>query len=242
MTVKTAIVSGGSRGLGLDICAHLLREGWKVATFARRSTPAVEQLVRENPRQLLFSTVSIQDIEQVRRFVTDVHETMGPIGALINNVAIGQDNLFAHLSNEKIDDIIGINLLGPIYLTKEIVKRMILDNVQGSIVNISSICGTVGYKGLSVYSATKGALDAFSRSLGCELGERGIRVNSVAPGFFASEMSALLSDAQIQIIKNRTPTKQLIEPIDVVRAIDFLLASPAVTCTTVFVDGGTVHV
>jgi 3-oxoacyl-[acyl-carrier protein] reductase len=233
------IVSGGSRGLGLTIVEHCLSRGLAVATFARSSTQEIQDLQQEYDSQLFFASLDIVNFEDVSKFVSDVSAKFGRIYALINNAAIGQDHLLSHISNDKIEQILRINLLAPILLTKSVIKKMLLSEGAAHIVNISSICGSRGYPGLSAYSATKGGIDAFARSMAREVGSRGILVNNIAPGFFLSEMSSLLSDEQMQTITRRTPTGKLIEPEEIFGVLNFLLFDNTnITGQTFFVDGG----
>jgi 3-oxoacyl-[acyl-carrier protein] reductase len=140
--------------------------------------------------------------------------------------------LLAHIAPADIERIVAVNLTAPILLTRAAVKRMIVAGAGGRIVNISSICAVRGYSGLAVYSATKGALEAFTRALAREVGERGVMVNAVAPGFFSSEMSAVLAADQIE-------TGRLSTPEDVVPAVLYLLFDAAnVTGQVLTVDGG----
>ena len=168
------LISGGSRGLGLAIVNAYLERGAAVATFARRRSASVEQLTNRHADRFLFRELDALDSGGVESFVRDTHDRFGRIDFLVNNAAMGQDHLLAHMAPDLIRQLVEINVLAPILLTRLVVKRMLLQG-SGRIVNISSICGSRGFPGLSVYSATKGALDAFARSLGRELGGRGGR-------------------------------------------------------------------
>jgi 3-oxoacyl-[acyl-carrier protein] reductase len=141
--------------------------------------------------------------------------------------------------DEDVDTVVDLNLKGTIYMTRLVSRRM-LAHGGGYIVNISSIVGLSGYRGLAVYSATKAALDGFTRALARELGSRGIVVNGVAPGYLRTEMSHGLDEAQLGQIVRRTPAGRLGEPSDVARAVQFL-TDPANTYLTgqiLVVDGG----
>jgi len=237
-TGKVLLISGGSRGLGLAIVNAYLERGAAVATFARRRSASVEQLTNRHADRFLFRELDALDSGGVESFVRDTHDRFGRIDFLVNNAAMGQDHLLAHMAPDLIRQLVEINVLAPILLTRLVVKRMLLQG-SGRIVNISSICGSRGFPGLSVYSATKGALDAFARSLGRELGGRGILVNSLAPGFFASEMSSVLTPEQLETIRRRTPIGRLVGEKELLPILDSLLtASAAVTGQTLLVDGG----
>ena len=233
------IVSGGSKGLGLHLVTACLEVGAAVATFARSLTPEIETLRTKYGKRLLAKVCDARKSSDVKKFVDECTESFGTIAALINNAAVGQDHLLVHLKEETIDDIIAINLKAAILLTRAVMKKMLVAETPGRIINISSICGVRGYAGLTVYSATKGAMDAFTRSLAREVGSRGISVNSVAPGFFSSEMSAVLTDEQLTTIRRRTATETLTTPEDVAAAVKFLLFDATnITGQTIYVDGG----
>jgi 3-oxoacyl-[acyl-carrier protein] reductase len=235
---KVLLISGGSRGLGLAIATAYLERGAAVATFARHRTAALDVLGAGYRERFLHAEVDAVDAAVVDAFVATVQERLGRIDFLVNNAAVGQDHLLAHMPPDLVRRIVEINVVAPILLTRTVVRRMLLQD-GGRIVNISSICGSRGYAGLSVYSATKGAMDAFTRALARELGGRGILVNSLAPGFFASEMSSVLATDQLEVIRRRTPTGRLVSEEDLLPALDSLLLGPGVvTGQTLYVDGG----
>ncbi len=232
------MISGGSKGLGLHLVESLLPVA-RVSTFARRKTPNVEQLLKSHPDKFRFAEVDISNEAQVKAFFTSSELQFGPIHRLVNNAAIGQDHLLAHISVADISSIIHVNLTSTIILSRLAVRSFLLNSTAGGIVNISSICGARGYTGLSVYSATKGALDAFTRSLARELGDKGILINSVAPGFFESEMSSVLAPRQIEVIKRRSATGKLSEPDEILPLVKMLLfENMNMTGQTIYVDGG----
>jgi 3-oxoacyl-[acyl-carrier protein] reductase len=235
---KVLLISGGSRGLGLAIATAYLERGATVATFARHRTAAMDTLEAGHRGRFVFAELDAVDAAAVEAFVATVQGRFGHIDFLVNNAAVGQDHLLAHMPPDLVRRIVEINVVAPILLTRAVVRRMLLQD-GGRIVSISSICGSRGYQGLTVYSATKGAMDAFTRSLARELGGRNILVNSLAPGFFASEMSSVLAPDQLEAIRRRTPTGQLVSEEDLLPALDSLLLGPGVvTGQTLVVDGG----
>lgn len=219
---SVVLVSGGSRGLGLAIVTDLLTSGVKVAAFARTVTPELTELTAKYPEQLYAGSVDINDAKATQSFVKTVESTLGPIDGLVNNAAIGQDSLHVHTAPERLEDIIQTNLTAPLLLTRFVLRRMLAKGLKGRIVNVTSICAQRGYPGLVAYSATKGGMEAATRSLARELGGR-VLANAVAPGFFASEMSAVLGQTQLDQIVRRTPTGHLTEPEDVVPVVRMLL-------------------
>jgi 3-oxoacyl-[acyl-carrier protein] reductase len=219
---SAVLVSGGSRGLGLAIVTDLLDAGLKVAAFARTVTPEMTKLAEAQPDRVHVGSVDVTDEKAAQAFVREAEKALGPIDGLVNNAAIGQDSLHVHTSADQIAKIIETNLTAPLVLTRFVVRRMLAQGVRGRIVNVTSICAQRGYPGLVAYSATKGGLDAATRSLARELGGR-VLANSVAPGFFASEMSAVLGQTQLDQIVRRTPTGHLTEPEEVVPVVRMLL-------------------
>lgn len=233
------IVTGGSRGLGLALVERLLARGLPVATFARGGSPELAALRDAAGGRLRFAELDATDEAAVGAFVLESDRWAGGVRGLVNNAAVGQDHLLAHTPPAVIDRLLAVNLRAPIAITKAVVKRMLLAGRGGRIVNVSSICGQRGYQGLTVYSATKGGLDAFTRALAREVGPRGILVNSVAPGFFSSEMSAVLGEGEMEAIRRRTATGRLTEPEQVVEVVEMLLLGDAnLTGQVLVVDGG----
>ncbi len=238
---RTVIVTGGSRGLGAGIVQTFLDSGDRVASCSRSTTPQVKEW-EANPAyadRFLFIEADIADRDQSTAFVQSVVDQWGAIDVLVNNAGVARDGVLALFSDEDSDVVIDLNLKGTLHLTKRVVRNM-LSHGGGSIVNISSIVGLTGYRGLTVYSATKAALDGFTRSLARELGSRKIRVNSVASGYLKTEMSHGLDDAQLTQIIRRTPAGRLGEPDDIARAIEFLVdeRNDWLTGQVLVVDGG----
>src|SRR5688572_30421745 len=149
-TAQSIVISGGSRGLGLYLSNAFLEAGNRVASFARHETPAVEDLRQAHGQSYLFAALDGTDQEAVEAFVRQVSKTFGAVDALINNAAAGQDELLIHTPKEKVEQIIATNLSSPILLTRVVLKRMLLQPTKGAVVNVSSICGSRGYPGLTV--------------------------------------------------------------------------------------------
>ncbi|MFJ6197841.1 SDR family NAD(P)-dependent oxidoreductase [Micromonospora sp. NPDC092111] len=231
------LVSGGSRGLGLEIVTDLLDAGCRVAAFARTVTPELEKLAAEHPDRVHAGAVDVTDLPAAQTFVRAVEERLGPIDGLVNNAAVGQDSLHVHTATGDIARIVETNLTAPLQLTRLVIRRMLGQGRRGRIVNVTSICAQRGFPGLVAYSATKGGMDAATRSLARELGGR-MLVNAVAPGFFASEMSAVLGSTQLDQIVRRTPTGHLTEPAEVVPVVRMLLrAHTNINGQVIVVDG-----
>jgi 3-oxoacyl-[acyl-carrier protein] reductase len=238
---RVAIVSGGSRGLGAGIVHAFLEAGYRVATCARTATPQVEQWASDpaTADRFLFATADLANRADVDAFVTAVIERWGTVDVLVNNAGVARDGILGLTPDEDIDTVVDLNIKGTLYLTRSVSRRM-LAHQRGHIVNISSIVGRSGYRGLAVYSATKAALDGLTRALARELGSRGIVVNGIAPGYLRTEMSHGLDEEQLGQIVRRTPAGRLGEPADVARAVLFLTdpANDYLTGHVLVVDGG----
>ena len=236
---RVAIVSGGSKGLGRGIVAALLQDGVRVATFSRSSTPFIEECERAHPERFEWQAIDGADDERVRGFVKHVVGRFGRIDALINNAALAMEGVLPLAASADVHKVIGLNLEGTIHLTQAVTRTM-LRQQAGSVVNITSIVGLRGYAGLAVYSSTKAAMDGLTRGLARELGPKGIRVNSIAPGFFETDLSASLSGPQRQQIVRRTPLGRLGQIEDIVGLLRFLLSPAAsfITGQVLVIDGG----
>jgi 3-oxoacyl-[acyl-carrier protein] reductase len=236
---RTVLITGGSRGLGAGLVTSFLENGDYVATCSRSRTPEVDAWSVKYPRQFYYEPVDLADRSAADALVNAVLEQFGRIDVLVNNAGLARDGVLPLFSDSQTDQVIDLNLRATIHITR-IVSRRMLRQRSGKIINISSIVGMSGYRGLSVYSATKAALDGLTRSLARELGSRGITVNSVAPGYMRTEMSHGLDDMQLQQIVRRTPAGRLGEPADVAAAVQFLVSDEArfITGQVLVVDGG----
>ncbi|HHQ6628042.1 TPA: SDR family NAD(P)-dependent oxidoreductase [Serratia fonticola] len=237
---QVAIVSGGSRGLGRAIVENLISEGWTVATFSRHHNEFIEKYQKTYPGQFYWHELDIINPGKLSLFVESVVVHFGAIHLLINNGAILHQGLFLSIPIEIIDEIVNINLLGPIKLTRACVRIMTQQKVCGNIINISSVGAIRGYRGTAVYPATKAGLDGFMRSLARELGPLNIRVNSIVPGLFDSVLSANVSDINRNKITKRTPLGKYADLVDILGAVSFLISplSKFITGQSIIVDGG----
>jgi 3-oxoacyl-[acyl-carrier protein] reductase len=241
MARPVAVISGGSRGLGAGIVRKCLDAGYVVATFSRSITPFVDAEQQHDPRGARFCWAAIdgRDDGALNRFVSDVSDRYGAIDALVNNAAVGRFGAFPLTRISDIDESIAVNLRSNIVMARLCTPSMIARGA-GSIVNISSINALRGNAGVAVYSATKAALDGFTRALARELGPRNIRVNSLAPGYFDSDMVAGLNERQRRAIMRNTPLGRLGTIDEIADTVLFLLSPAAAFMTgqTIVIDGG----
>jgi 3-oxoacyl-[acyl-carrier protein] reductase len=241
--MRNVLVTGGSRGLGLGIARTLSGAGYHVIAVARKETSqlvsAMEEADRDNPGSFHFVPFDLAEIEAIPGWVKTLRKDFGPIYGLVNNAAVGFDGVLALMHDSRIEQLVRLNTLSPIVLTKYVVRAMLADG-GGRIVNVASIIGFTGYSGLSVYGATKASMLGFTRSLAREVGRMGVNVNSVAPGFVDTEMTQGLEDEQRQQIARRSALRRLPDVDDVANAVEFLLGEKAksITGTVLTVDAG----
>jgi 3-oxoacyl-[acyl-carrier protein] reductase len=236
-----ALVTGGSKGLGAGLVQAYLDAGYVVETCSRSSTDQVRTWEKDPQckERFHFAAADVSKTDEAERFVKEAAKRWGHIDVLINNAGVAREGVIALFGNDDLDQVVDLNLKGTVYVTRA-ASRVMLRQRSGSIVNISSVVGLSGYRGLSVYGATKAALDGFTRALARELGSRGITVNSVAPGYLRTEMSHGLDEDQLTQIARRTPMGRLGDPSDVARAVLFLTdpANMYLTGQVIVVDGG----
>jgi 3-oxoacyl-[acyl-carrier protein] reductase len=242
MAPRTVLVTGGSRGLGVGIVEAFLADGDRVATCSRSATERTDAWAADPAYadRFWFAPVDLADRDAAAAFVHDVVERFGPVDVLVNNAGVAKDGVLGTFGDDDVDTVIDLNLKATFQVTKLVVRKMLLGQGGGRIINISSIVGLSGYRGLTVYGATKAALDGFTRALARELGGRGVTVNSIAPGYLRTEMSHGLDEAQLDQIARRTPAGRLGEVEDVANAVRFLAApeSQFITGHVLVVDGG----
>ncbi|HEX4020608.1 MAG TPA: SDR family NAD(P)-dependent oxidoreductase [Acidobacteriaceae bacterium] len=241
--MRNVIVTGGSRGLGLGIARKLIRTGYRVLVVARTQnselTAAMQEAELANPGSFHFIPFDLAEIENISNLVKTLRKDFGAIYGLVNNAGISFDGVLALMPTSQIEQLVRVNTVSPMVLTKYVVRSMMADG-GGRIVNLSSITAFTGYSGLSVYGATKASILGFSRSLAREVGRMGVNVNSVAPGFVDTDMTHGLKEEQRQKIERRSALRRLADIDDVANAVEFLLSDKAknITGTVLTVDAG----
>jgi 3-oxoacyl-[acyl-carrier protein] reductase len=238
--MRNVLVSGGTRGVGLAIARKLAGDGFCVFALGRKESDGLNAAIAEFPSGVMnFVPFDLANVDVIPDLIREMKVQHGPLYGLVNNAALGTDGLLSNMHNSDIEKLVKLNTISPIVLTKYAVRSMMASN-EGRIVNISSIIGFTGYSGLSVYGATKAAMQGFTRSLAREVGRLGVTVNAVAPGFMDTEMTQSMTDEQRGKIAGRAALKRLVEVEDVANAVAFLMSDAArnITGTVMTVDAG----
>jgi 3-oxoacyl-[acyl-carrier protein] reductase len=241
--LKNILVTGASKGVGSVICRTLLEEGYGVYGVSRTITADVEAMLSAFPNTFYFKSLDLAKTADMRAALfVDFVDNSKPLCGFVNNAAQAYDDLITNASEDRLAAMFSVNVFSPIMLTKYVIRNMIFNRVQGSIVHISSVSAHTGYKGLAMYAASKGALEAFSRTTAREWGEKGIRSNCIVAGFMETDMSIGLSPDQKNRIYNRTSLKKATSIQSLANTVSFLLSdkSESITGTNLFVDNGTI--
>lgn len=237
------LVTGCSRGVGLEICRVLLEQGHTVYGIARSCPDDFKALQSEYEGRLFYKSVDLSDCDNIRQSVfKDFCSNKVQINGYVNNAALAYDDIITNLNLERLKAMYNVNVFTPMMMAKNVIRNMILHHTKGSIVHISSISVHTGYKGLAMYASSKGALEAFSKDTAREWGQMGIRSNVVVPGFMATAMSSSLTEEQRGKIYARTSLKAATSVRSVAETVAFLLSEKAesITGQNIHVDNGTI--
>lgn len=237
------LVTGCSRGVGLEICRILLEEGHTVYGVARSYTEDFKVLKNRFIGKLFFKSIDLSDSENVRKLIFKEFITNSiQLDGYVNNAAMAYDDIVTNLNLDKLKAMYDVNVFTPMMITKYALRHMLLHKNKGSIVHISSISVHTGYKGLAMYASSKGAIEAFSKDTAREWGALGIRSNVVVPGFMETAMSSTLNEDQKDRIYKRTSLKSATSISSVAETVAFLLSDKALSITgqNIHVDNGTI--
>lgn len=235
-----AIVTGGSRGIGRAIVEILAAAGMDVVFTYRENAAAAGDVVSANPgTRIAAEPVDSRDGAACNALAEKVFDRAGRIDVLVNNAGVIRDNLLALLEDDDIRTVLETNITGTINMSRAVIPHMMARR-RGKIINISSVSGEKGGRGQTNYAASKGAINAFTRSLAVELASRGITVNAVAPGVIETEMSRAVREMAGDLVRSKILLRRIGQPQDVAHAVWFLASQYAdyITGQVLNVDGG----
>jgi 3-oxoacyl-[acyl-carrier protein] reductase len=239
---KVALVTGASRGLGKAIALQLASDGAQVVVNYATSSDKAEEVVstiKSGGGKALAMQADVSNLEEVEKMVDTIYEQFGQIDILVNNAGVTRDELLISMEREDWDKVISTNLGGLFNCTKAAAKYMMVQK-SGRIINMSSVAGERGGRGQSNYAASKGAVNAFTRSVAMELARKKVTVNAVAPGVVETEMSSEVIRRAQDIILDSVALKRLGQPEEIAKVVAFLASddSSYITGEIIRVDGG----
>ncbi len=235
--MKVALITGGSRGIGAHIAKTLSEKGWAVAICYSKSDS--EAIALEALPNISAYRADISDPDQVRWLFDNVVSDLGELQLLVNNAGVAHIGLLQDMSDDEINCLVSVDLLGSIYCSREAITHMVKSH-SGNIINIASMWGEVGASCEAVYSACKAGIIGLTKALAKEVGPAGIRVNCISPGFIATQMNACFDEEAIQSIKDETPLERIGQAKDISDAVMFLASeeSSFITGQVLSVNGG----
>ena len=243
LTQQRALVTGGSRGIGREVCLALAARGARVAVNCAGSVEAAREVVRRclelGAPEAFVVQANVADPDQVRQMVEQVTQRWGGVDILVNNAGITRDGLLMRMTDDAFAAVLDTNLKGAFYCLRAVARGMMKQR-SGRIVNLSSVVGLRGNAGQANYAASKAGLIGLAKSAAKELAGRGVTVNCVAPGFIDTDMTAVLPDGVKENILSRIPMGRLGAAEEVADAVAFLASPQAgyITGQVLCVDGG----
>ena len=233
--MKTALVTGASRGIGKAIAEKLKTDNYKVLGTAT-SVSGLDTLDTNGIEGYMLDLNSKDSIDS---FWSQLESDNQTISVLVNNAGITRDNIILRMSDEEWSDIMNVHLYGTFQLSKRALKMM-LKNKWGRIINISSASASIGNRGQSNYAAAKAGVEAFTKSLAKEVGRRDITINAIAPGFISTDMTANNKGVNADYLVKEIPLGRFGEPEEVASLISFMCSNRAsyITGQTIHINGG----
>lgn len=240
--MKIALVTGASRGIGRACAVRLAKDGFTVVVNYSRSEDEANKVldeIRTNGGDGMIYKADVSDLAQVKQMIRDVDKQYGQIDLLVNNAGIVRDSFLLALNMDDLNSCMELNIKGYFYCAQQAALKM-FRRKQGVIINMSSVSGELALAGQSVYSATKGAVNSFTRVLAKELGAKGIRVNAVAPGFIETEMINALSDEKKEEYLKNIPLHRFGKAEEVAAVVSMLAKDEFsyITGQVITMDGG----
>lgn len=240
MKDKTIIVTGGSRGIGREICLEFARLGANVVLNYNKTSPSeIIKEIEELGSRALAVQADISKFDEAKVLIDTAVKEFGKIDVVVNNAGITRDNLLMRMSEKEFDDVINVNLKGSFNITRHISKVM-LKQREGTIINITSVVGITGNAGQANYSASKAGLIGLTYSTARELAQRGITCNAIAPGFIKTDMTDALNESTKEDILKTIPLKRFGLANEVAKTVVFLAQNKYITGQVINVDGGMV--
>jgi 3-oxoacyl-[acyl-carrier protein] reductase len=240
-TIKVALVTGASRGIGASIAVELAKNNMLVIGTAtsNKGVGAIEENFKLNKQNGIGLVLDVNDNKSIESLINHVEENYGSISILVNNAGITKDTLLMKMKDEDWDEVMNTNLKSVFKLSQSVIRKM-MKNRYGRIINISSVVGHSGNAGQTNYTAAKAGMSGFTKSLAQEVGSRGITVNCVAPGFIDTEMTRSLPEEYKNQLISKIPLGKLGSPNDIANAVAFLASENAsyITGETLHINGG----
>jgi 3-oxoacyl-[acyl-carrier protein] reductase len=239
---KKAIVTGGSRGIGREICLAFLHNGASVYYLDLAdgdSLSEYQEIASKHGAVAEFREANVADEDGVTKVINDLVAATGGIDIVVNNAGITRDGLIFRMSSKDWGDVLSVNLSSAFYVSKAIARHMIKQR-EGAIINVASIVGVIGNAGQTNYSASKAGLIGFTKSLAREVAGRNVRVNAIAPGFINTAMTEKLNEEQKDALRAQIPLGRIGEPSEVAKVVVFLASdlSSYLTGQVIHITGG----
>lgn len=238
---KTALVTGGAKGIGSAICRALAKDGYKIAINYNSSQNEAEALKNELSAitEVEVFKADVSDSKQVKEMFSEIEKVFGGVDVLVNNAGIAGQMLFTDITDEMWQKMINVNLSGAFYCCREALKFMI-NKKSGRIINIASMWGETGASMEVHYSASKAGLIGLTKALAKEVGLSGVTVNAVSPGVIMTDMMKSFSEADLAVLKDETPLNSLGTAENIADAVSFLASEKAdfITGQVISVNGG----